>query len=75
MSGCDPMIVSNPAKSAAVDFYSVRNASQIVDNVYLNSVQCRSDGKKIHSVVSDIYCEWVPHLFQHLGRLIPNFKI
>lgn len=38
MSGCDPMIVSNPAKSAAVDFHSVRNASQVVDNVCLNNV-------------------------------------
>lgn len=57
MNVCDPMIVSNPAESAAVDFHSVRNASQVVDNVCLNSVQCRSDGKNIHSVLSDIYCE------------------
>lgn len=75
MNVCDPMIVSNPAKSDAVDFHSVRNASQVVDNVCLNSVQCRSDGKNIHSVLSDIYCEWVPHLFQHSRNLMPNLKI
>lgn len=36
MSGCDPVVVSNPAKSARADFHAVRNASQVVDNVCLS---------------------------------------
>lgn len=49
------MVVSNPAKSATTDFVSVRSASQIDDNMCLGSSQCRSDGRKICGVLSDIY--------------------
>lgn len=49
------MVVSNPAKSAVIDFLSVRSASQIDDNMHLGSSQCRSDGRKICGILSDIY--------------------
>lgn len=76
MSGRDPMVVSNPAKSATAEFLSVRNATQVVDNVCLNTMWCRSDGKnRICDVLSDVCCECVACLLQHLGNLMSAFSI
>jgi len=75
MSSCDPMIVSNAAECAALDFHSVKNASQVVDNVCLNTMECRSDGKKIHNALFDTYWEGVPCLFQLSGNLMPTLSI